>query len=216
MLSARKAFIAIVISSLGLANNAAAGVVSRDFQSVGDSLLTYDAVNQREWLDIMSTYGVSAESLHGMLEVGGALNGFKIGSYEDVRLLLVAAGFDSSTIPGNQNYDDAVEFVGIVSGLEATGGILHKLIYTSGRIQISAEHADIASVTVYAFGEPVIPGALNPPLYPSFGAGINNFSSTLPELGYWLYRDAAVPEPATSGLMAICISLCAARLRSKR
>jgi len=71
-----------------------AGVVERDFQNPGDGLLTYDEVNQREWLDLTETIDWSLADLLEGLSSNGPLQGFFLANKEDVSGLATSAGVE--------------------------------------------------------------------------------------------------------------------------
>ena len=89
-----------------------AAVFERDWKTPGDGLLTYDDVNQREWLDLSETLleqfagagpgTTRAEDLEaryqnvvGELEPGGMFDGFTVGKREGVVALAQSAGIDT-------------------------------------------------------------------------------------------------------------------------
>ena len=82
-----------------------AAVIERDWQMPGDGLLTFDTVNQREWLDLsetlLSNFGNSGSSHLTVLDElvpGGLFSGFRFANSEDVLRLILSAGIDDSTI----------------------------------------------------------------------------------------------------------------------
>ena len=91
---------ALLGATLPLSSRAA--VMERDWLAPGDGLLTYDTVNQREWLDIpatlLSQFGSTTEeaipAALAELEPGGSLADFTLASREDVAALVASAGVD--------------------------------------------------------------------------------------------------------------------------
>jgi hypothetical protein len=88
-------------------NSTSAAVISRDWKTPGDGLLTYDTVNKREWLDLSET--ILAEFPSPMFEEryqsvltetlpGGMLEGFKVAERTDVVALAESAGIDTSRL----------------------------------------------------------------------------------------------------------------------
>ncbi|WP_428307824.1 PEP-CTERM sorting domain-containing protein [Lacipirellula sp.] len=87
--------------------SARAGVISRDWKTPGDGLLTYDDVNQREWLDLSQTLlssqfpGADREAkfqyVLGQTGSGGLFEGFSLAESGDVVALAESAGVDTST-----------------------------------------------------------------------------------------------------------------------
>jgi hypothetical protein len=85
-------------------NDAPAAVFSRDWKAPGDELLTYDDVNQREWLDLpylIDAFPVASrdperryEAILPELLPGGSLEGFVVARRDDVTALALSAGID--------------------------------------------------------------------------------------------------------------------------
>lgn len=88
---------------------AQAGVISRDWKTPGDGLLTYDDASRREWLDLTETLlinfpGAVPSSISQRYQnvltqtaVGGLFEGFVAASQSDVVALAQSAGVDTST-----------------------------------------------------------------------------------------------------------------------
>ena len=93
------------------------GVSERDWKTTGDGLLTYDDINQREWLDLTQsivldigqTDSVGNFSFHYQrdvldeLESGGRFEGFQAASFPDVIVLAGSAGIDTNTTDFDTN-----------------------------------------------------------------------------------------------------------------
>lgn len=97
----------VAISYLCSAHGGVAAVSERDWKVPGDGLLTYDELNQREWLDL-SESAIPKEPISTLatrlLEVvaaetqpGGSFEGFKWANEPDVISLASSAGIDVST-----------------------------------------------------------------------------------------------------------------------
>jgi hypothetical protein len=88
-------------------------VISRDWKFPGDGLLTYDDVNQREWLDLSQTLlsvqfpGNTRDERYqyvvGQLGPNGLFAGFDVAKSQDVVKLAQSAGIDTSTFDSNLN-----------------------------------------------------------------------------------------------------------------
>ena len=83
-----------------------AAVIERDWQTPGDGLLTFDTVNQREWLDVPE----SLLSIYGAFELvvdetapGGDFEGFRAAKQVDVLALAESAGIDTGTLEASIN-----------------------------------------------------------------------------------------------------------------
>ena len=92
----------LVIVAIGCTRSSTAAILSRDFLNSGDGLLTYDSLNEREWLDITETAGQSIDSIMTSLVPGGTLAEFSIASPEDIFALVESAGYDRS-LPNHKN-----------------------------------------------------------------------------------------------------------------
>ncbi|QDU55290.1 hypothetical protein [Aeoliella mucimassa] len=99
-------FIASVIL-LAFHGTATAAVIQHDWLVPGDGLLTYDDVNQREWLDLTETQlfkfpgGTLEEQYQAVVDhtlPGGMFAGFTVATAEDVRALAESAGIDTTTL----------------------------------------------------------------------------------------------------------------------
>lgn len=217
-----------------------AGVVSRDLFEPGDGLLTYDDVNQREWLDFSVTAGLSEEELTRSLEQS-ALLGFKLATKDDALELFEAN--NNSYLPG-ESHDWACLF-GNAKTHEFDLGNNVTLLAThlSGLTAQDPEGDDEAHSVSFAmqiqapdFLIDVLPRTYGFAYYPHLCVEqgvpclqvigrISDFSNeglidVIADLGpppeletYWLYRDAApVPEPTTA-FLSITASLVAWRIR---
>jgi hypothetical protein len=88
---------------------AEAAVFQRDWKTPGDGLLTYDEVNQREWLDLTETVlaeqfpfpGVDPDAKYqyvvSQTMPGGLFEGFTVAKSPDVIALAQSAGINTST-----------------------------------------------------------------------------------------------------------------------
>ena len=102
----------LILMLLGSVSRAA--VIERDWLAPGDGLLTFDDVNNREWLDLSETLLVQfpgADSGAGKLEdlevrfqsvvteteVGGRFEGFTVAIGDDIVALAESSGIDTST-----------------------------------------------------------------------------------------------------------------------
>jgi hypothetical protein len=85
-----------------------AGVFERDWKTPGDGLLTYDDVNQREWLDLTvsdisqfpfptqapNPFIAQVENAIAETQPGGLFDGFTLAGAADVKALALSAGVD--------------------------------------------------------------------------------------------------------------------------
>lgn len=178
--------------ALTISAAAQAGVSERDWKTPGDGLLTYDDINQREWLDVPVTLleqypgSVSEryDAVTGATEPGGEFFGFSTAALADLVALAESAGVDTTSTGLSVNGDATNE---LISLLEPTfisvGGV--KIIY--GYLQEFPDAARILVATDTWAGLFSDNSGIDP-------AGI---SSTH---GVWLYRDV-VPEPTFMTLL---------------
>src|SRR4051812_12369641 len=91
---ANRRLILATLSLVFVSGSSSAAIISHDFQSVGDGLLTYDVDNQREWLDMSQTVGMTLGDLHTIIGPAGTWHGFQIATLTDVESLWISAGRD--------------------------------------------------------------------------------------------------------------------------
>lgn len=191
---------------------AAAAVFSRDWKTPGDGLLTYDDVNQREWLDLsqsrLSQFPVARlQNAISQLAPGGLFEGFTWASQQDVRDLAASSGVDVTTSSIAVNQAPVTNLIGLLSPTLQSSGVLRSI-----------------GLTIDPQTNPSLPpytgAALLLNFNPSTGGGYAEFRSLLPDdlltptsNGLMLFR--AVPEPSTSIIVAISI-FATAFLRRKR
>lgn len=94
----------LLFFSLSLVCDAA--VLERDWKTPGDGLLTYDNVNQREWLDLSETllekfpdvsHEGSYQKVIAELSPGGMFDGFRVAKIADALGLAHEAGINTDT-----------------------------------------------------------------------------------------------------------------------
>jgi hypothetical protein len=93
---------ALLLAVLSAVNSSQAAVFERDWKTPGDGLLTYDDVNQREWLDLSASRldqfsEPRIENAISQIATGGLFEGFTWAKRDDVRALAESAGVDTST-----------------------------------------------------------------------------------------------------------------------
>jgi len=112
----------ILILTLSTSTSPAlAAVFERDWKAPGDGLLTYDDVNQREWLDLSQTLlegfpgetlNAKYESLLSELEPGGLFETFVAAQTADVVALAKSSGIDYHTTDFATNADASLNLIG--------------------------------------------------------------------------------------------------------
>jgi hypothetical protein len=210
--------------ALLLAPLAPAAVISRDWKTPGDGLLTYDDVNQRKWLDLTESrlsmfQGANLEQRFqnslSQLQPGGAFDGFHIAVRSDLFALAESAGINTA------NRSDFSGNEGPTRSLIALVGV--SLSFQNERIVDSFglldELANVGTVNLRVTGvlavDPESGANGEAGLIAGPGAGSDLLMPN--NAGIWLYR-TVVPEPnntlvAAVGLAALC-GLSGRRVRS--
>ena len=224
------AFLLILLATLPLH----AAVVEHDFLAPGDGLLTYDDVNQREWLDLSYAY-TSLDNIKSKMVPGEFLEDFLFATKDDVRALHLSAG---PTVYSPDGIDPLIDKLGFI--FRAQGGFINVLESTYGLVAVKFTDGEpIFDGTAASFenvGGAYPPGEFNNPLIISQGGrrisvtspderDANNWqlssgysflhnSLTLDTGPFWLYRNA-VPEPTSIFLLTIA-TLAALSTRNRR
>lgn len=195
----------ILALSLAIQGGAFAAVFQHDWLTPGDGLLTYDDVNQREWLDLTQTQlqmfpGDSlAEQYSAVVmetEPGGAFAGFSVGTAFNVTELAESAGIVTTTLDFATNAtasESLIDLLGDATTLSETSTSTR----SRGYLQSQLNALTALEVVYVPNGRDLnAAGLASPPALTSYA-------------GVWLYRQ--VPEPS-SILLAMCILPIAVRL----
>ena len=184
-----------------------AAVMSRDWLEPGDGLLTYDDVNQREWLDLSETIltdfpGSDVDerymSVIDQLALGGVFEGFKVASRSDVIQFAQSAGIDTSTQNFAANESVARDLIGLLGVTAGSTPLRHASI---GYID---EHSPrpgstLGRVAAFVEAKETVPM--------SAGVVFSNSSDLLrggSSNGVMLYR-TSIPEPSTAAIAVFAI-----------
>lgn len=190
-----------------LLSTASAGVISRDWKTPGDGLLTYDDVNQREWLDLpylIDEFPVISRDPEKRLELvlpelepGGSLEGFVVASSADVIELAISAGIYTSSSEFDVNELATLTFLDLIGRTrvgDGANGLLSEFDdATNGPSRI------VANIAVAPSSQTV---GLR--FFPA-----SESSNDIPTLttSVMLYRN--VPEPSGLTVVALAFSLIA-------
>ena len=109
--------IALAVSTLVLSTSVNAAIISADWQSTGDNLITQDTASGLEWLDLTVTAGMSYNEVSAQLGTGGAFDGWVYATVAQVEGLWTAFGGDSAYYNGwstqnNGLFDVMAPYVG--------------------------------------------------------------------------------------------------------
>jgi len=198
-------FIAYAISLCCYSANAE--VFERDWKEPGDGLLTYDDVNNREWLDLpVSRLSQFPEPIYenAFAETlpGGMFEGFTVATSQDAIDLSVSAGID----PTSQQYEvhgEAMTRLVLLLGptYERDPGVPRAIGLSSdideGRIEPEPPFELGSRVTVAWLPHPP-----NNRARMSLQASSDLFTPS--RAGLLLYRDA-IPEPSSLGLAVLSV-----------
>lgn len=90
----RRSLLTLTLCSLSWGANAE--LLSMDWQSAGDNLITEDTVSGLAWLDVSETYGLTYDFVSGEFGVGGQFEGFRYATAAEVVDLWANFGIDLS------------------------------------------------------------------------------------------------------------------------
>jgi hypothetical protein len=185
-----------------------AAVFERDWLAPGDGLLTYDDVNQREWLDLTETqlFQFPGDTLEEQYQFvvsgtssGGMFNGFAVATSNEVLALAESAGIDTSTLDFETN---GFAINRLIDLLEETRDFGNSSPNRASSGLVSFADSTLVSTDIL-FG----PGGRTTGF-----AGLEVTQFVGSDSGVWLYR--AIPEPGSAWLGLACtILVCCSRYR---
>lgn len=201
--------IVVAVLMLWTPGQSSAGVFQRDWKTPGDGLLTYDDVNQREWLDVTQTrlslfpppvpvpiqFDVEARYQRVVSELlpGGMFEGFAVATSMDVIALAESAGIDTAT---NSFAINGAPVSRLIALLDPTFGTPPGLARAQGLIGELAGIPFINKRLAAIFHYDPPPSAL-------FVITADDDSLAKPQFsGVMLYR-VAVPEPSGFGVACV-------------
>ena len=86
----------LAATALVLSTNVNASIISTDWQTVGDNLITHDTVSGLDWLDLTETNNLSYNAVVSELGAGGVYEGFRVATSAEVVALWSNFGIDLS------------------------------------------------------------------------------------------------------------------------
>lgn len=198
----RLTILAVLLAGSGVSEGA---VISRDWKTPGDGLLTYDEVNSREWLELTETQlfkfpGDTLEEKYQAVinetSLGGMFAGFRPVISEDLVALAVSAGVDPDSFDGSDtgNGMPARALAELLGSTYSHSGSLESPNSTGFLDEFDGTDRLLGTVFVAIDGRT---GYLR--------GGVTFFRSRQGQdsSGVWLYRQ--VPEPTTATLCVILV-----------
>jgi len=110
--------LASIVTTLALSTNLNAELISVDWHSAGDNLITRDTVSGLDWLDLTETAGLSYNYVQSQLGAGGAYEGMRYAYYAEVIGLITQFGLPIGSFevfsPERDltNITNAVDYIG--------------------------------------------------------------------------------------------------------
>jgi len=127
----RKRFILALLAAIAVlvavadAERAQAVLLTSDWQTVGDGLLTEDTDTGLKWLDLTETAGQSFDSVFAQLGAGGTYDGFRYATAAEVETFWTNAGIPTISILGDFQ---AANFTPISQLMAQMGGPLDSTV----------------------------------------------------------------------------------------
>ena len=186
---------------LGLTTNVNAELIEIDWQNAGDNLITSDTVTGFNWLDLTETNSMSYNDVLSQLGSGGAFDGFRVATSDEVVALFSEIGTDLSN--GAVTFAPGTLDAAIVYASDLLGNIINELgpSYPYGMLGLVADGS--TSSNHYRMGSYYY--AANSANYyePAGGGGLVTNTDSNSYTGTYLVDDSgvsAVPVPAAAWL----------------
>jgi hypothetical protein len=174
--------ITLATTALVLSTGVNAAIISADWHTAGDNLITQDTVSGLSWLDLTETTNISYNQMLLQVGVGGQFEGWTVASYSDAEELFDNAGGDGN-YPGVQS--------ALASNLLPLWGVTGHTTDTTwfNVSDISENPGSTSSGTFFDLDG-----------FMTYSSNLAGVDSVFPGIGTALYRVSAVPVPAAAWL----------------
>ena len=108
-------------TALVLSTSVNAAIISADWQTAGDNLITHDTESGLNWLDLTETNTLTYNYVNGQLGTGGQFAGYRYATSDEVVQLWTNFGVD---LTSGAPYNSAVYNPGIAEGSNYLGNIM--------------------------------------------------------------------------------------------
>lgn len=187
--------------------NVSAALVSVDWKTAGDNLITRDTVSGLEWLDVTVTAGRSVDDIESNLGVSGELEGWDYATATQAWGLLDGAcsyisGVSCNTLSIESRIDEKYfsfvylqSFWGVTAALGSGNNIYNvTMFYTSEVSPVNEQRRYFGRIEAESFE--IADGVYFNNSYYRVNWLASLTSSTDPEIGSALVRPSTVPLPA--------------------
>lgn len=139
--------ILMLMALLGFANPANAAMISSDWMTANDGLITTDSISGMEWLDWSHTASRSYDDISSKFGFGMEFHGFRYATQMELTELYTNVGFTFPTNVGSSNVSivpDFLSFFGVTaSGARIGTGTeaIYDLSITSGKHAVAVAYS---------------------------------------------------------------------------
>jgi hypothetical protein len=206
----------LVVIGFGFPGAVRGGVLSADWKSAGDNLLTRDQVSGFDWLDLTVTQDRSYNFVESQFGTGGLYEGFRHATRPELEAFLTSAGIPTIDWHSFENQVPVRDLIELVGATNPVGDMFFGP-YAKGSFNGTDPFADgIHSVLFLQspFRDPIIG-------YSNFTTGVVYDDSSDFWGGHWLVREnvaepATVPEPGSLTLWMSAVACFGLVVWSKR
>ena len=191
--------------ALVLSSSVNAALVSTDWNSTGDNLITRDTTSGLDWLDLAETINMSYETVNTQLGSGGAFEGFRFATSAEVVDLW--ANFGVNLAAGAATYNYGFVDPGIIEATSLLGNTITNDVVAYGALGMSADgpndyyRDNLGAYYINALGS-------DGPQYHVVDYSTRHVAYPSDQVGSYLVQTSVVPIPAAvwlfgSGLVGL-------------